>query len=128
MADVRKRKGKKGTTYQVRYPSKSAATGYAFATFATMKEARAFTENLGSLKDRAGSILMCVPDAVDRWLDTCEKIGRDGCETVEAMTLKDYQRRARIIKEYGWTRELHELEPADIVQFRSWLLKTKHGI
>jgi hypothetical protein len=88
MADIRKRKGKKGTTYQVRYPSKSAATGYAFATFATLKEARAFTENLGSVKDRAGCMSMRVPDAVDRWLDICEKIGRDGRETVEAMTLK----------------------------------------
>jgi integrase len=125
MADIRKRKGKKGTTYQVRYPSKSAATGYAFATFATLKEARAFTENLGSLKDRAGSMSLRVPDAVDRWLDICEKIGRDGRETVEAMTLKDYQRRARIIKDYSWTKKLHELEPADIVQFRSWLLENK---
>jgi integrase len=125
MADIRKRKGKKGTTYQVRYPSKSAATGYAFATFATLKEARAFTENLGSVKDRAGCMSMRVPDAVDRWLDICEKIGRDGRETVEAMTLKDYKRRAKIIKEYSWTKELHELESADIVQFRSWLLENK---
>lgn len=125
MADIRKRKGKKGTTYQVRYPSKSAATGYAFATFATLKEARTFTENLGSLEDRAGRMSLRVPDAVDRWLDICEKIGRDGRETVEAMTLKDYQRRATVIKEYGWTKELHELEAADIVQFRSWLLENK---
>src|SRR5450631_3851272 len=117
MTDIRKRKGKKGVTYQVRYATNSVAAGYAYATFTTLKEARAFTENLGSLRDRAVRISLPVPDAVDRWLDTCEKIGRDGRETVETMTLKDYTRRANVIKEYEWTKELHELEPADIVQF-----------
>jgi integrase len=45
MADIRKRVGKKGITYQVRYPSKAAKSGYAFATFSTLKEARAFRED-----------------------------------------------------------------------------------
>jgi len=45
MADIRKRQGKKGVTYQVRYPNKSTKSGFSFATFKTMKEARAFTEN-----------------------------------------------------------------------------------
>ena len=40
MADIRKRNGLKGTTYQVRYPSKTTKSGYAYATFATLKEAR----------------------------------------------------------------------------------------
>ena len=45
MADIRKRNGLKGTTYQVRYPSKTTKSGYVYATFATLKEARAFRED-----------------------------------------------------------------------------------
>ena len=45
MADIRKRTGRKGTTYQVRYASKAAKGGYAYATFATLKEARDFLES-----------------------------------------------------------------------------------
>ena len=45
MADIRKRVGKKGTTYQVRYPSKAVKSGYAFKTFVTLKEARGFLES-----------------------------------------------------------------------------------
>jgi hypothetical protein len=37
MADIRKRNGKNGPTYQVRYPSKATKSGYAYATFRTMK-------------------------------------------------------------------------------------------
>lgn len=83
MADIRKRTGSNGTNYQVRYPSKSTKTGYAYATFDTLKEARAFTENLGSLKHIAGGRKVTVPEAVQIWLDTCKKIGRDGREKVE---------------------------------------------
>ena len=45
MSDIRKRVGKKGNTYQVRYPSKATKSGYAFATFDTRKEALAFVES-----------------------------------------------------------------------------------
>ena len=44
MADIRKRSGSKGITYQVRYPSKASKSGYAFKTFSTLKEAREFRE------------------------------------------------------------------------------------
>jgi integrase len=30
-----------------------------------------------------------------------------------------------VIEEYAWTRNLPELEPADVVHFRNWLLQTK---
>lgn len=45
MADIRKRTGSKGTTYQVRYASPEAKSGYAYATFDTLKEARQFRES-----------------------------------------------------------------------------------
>ena len=123
MSDIRKRSGAKGTTYQVRYASKASKTGYAYATFETRKEARSFSENLGGL--RHSSSTLEVPEAVDRWLEICEKIGRDGRETVEPETLKEYRRRASVMREYAWTKSLPELEPPDIVRFRSWLLENK---
>jgi len=125
MADIRKRTGAKGTNYQVRYPSKAAASGYSYATFDTLKEARAFTENLGSIKAAPGDGIIGVPDAVDRWLTICEKIGRDGREKVELETYKEYARRSKVMKEYAWSKPLYELVPADIVAFRNWLLETK---
>lgn len=125
MADIRKRVGRKGTTYQVRYPSKTTKSGYTFATFATLKEARNFTQNLGSLADEISTHIKTVPQAVQLWLDICEKIGRDGREKVEPATLEEYSRRGRVIDEYPWPKELRSLEPSDIVHFRNWLLENK---
>ncbi|KAB1085055.1 site-specific integrase [Neorhizobium galegae] len=124
MADIRKRSGSKGTNYQVRYPSKTAESGYAYATFDTLKEARAFTENLGARKDAPAEVIT-VPVAVERWLTVCQKIGRDGREKVELETYKEYRRRAGVIQEYVWPKPLHELIPADVVAFRNWLLENK---
>jgi integrase len=53
MSDIRKRIGKKGTTYQVRYPDKSSKSGYSYATFETRKEALAFRENAVARKGTA---------------------------------------------------------------------------
>lgn len=121
MADIRKRTGAKGTTYQVRYQSKSTKTGYAYATFKTLKEARAFNENLGSLQHAAGGKLS-VLQAIQKWLDICEKVGRDGREVVEYTTLLGYQHRAVAMKDYPWEKYLHELTPTDVIKFRTWLL------
>ncbi len=125
MADIRKRTGNKGTTYQVRYIREDSPSGYSYATFATLKEARSFTENLGSLSAVPGGSAISVPEAVDRWLDVCERIGRDGREKVELETHKEYSRRAKVIKEYRWTKPLYQLEAPDIVNFRTWLLENK---
>ena len=125
MADIRKRVGRKGTSYQVRYPNKAKQSGYAFKTFDTLKEARAFSHNIGSELEQTRTHIRTVPQGVALWLDICEKIGRDGRETVEPETLKEYKRRAGVIKEYEWPKELCELEPADIVHFRNWLLESK---
>ena len=125
MADIRKRVGKKGTTYQVRYPSKATKSGYAFKSFDTLKQAREFTQNLGSLPAKVSSEITTVPQAVTLWLNICEKIGRDGREKVEPETLKEYGHRGRIMQEYEWPKQLQELEPADVVHFRNWLLENK---
>lgn len=125
MSDIRKRVGRKGTTYQVRYPSKSSKTGYAYATFSTLKEAREFVES-GKARERAASQsskIKTVEQAIQKWLDVCEKEGRRGRDPVTGFTLKTYKYRAEIIKAYSWQKALHELGAPDVVEFRSWLLR-----
>ena len=125
MTDIRKRTGAKGTTYQVRYASPASSTGYAYKTFSTLKEARDFRE--GGAAKIAGYVvrsdIRTVADGLQKWLDICEKEGRDGRDPVTAYTLKNYEWRAEHIKSYPWTKELKELTSPDVVEFRSWLLR-----
>jgi len=125
MSDIRKRTGSKGTTYQVRYPSKATKSGYAYKTFNTLKEARAFREDAHAKKSLGFkcSDVDTVSKAVNKWLDICEKEGLNGREPVTSYTLKNYSYRAEIIKDYDWTKGLNELTPPDVVEFRSWLLR-----
>ena len=125
MADIRKRKGAKGVTYQVRYPSKASKSGYAYATFDTLKEAREFREDSRSrpIGKQLDAELGTVADGVQKWLDVCEKEGRAGRDPVTPYTLKTYRYRASIIKGYDWGKNLHELAAPDVVEFRSWLIR-----
>lgn len=125
MSDIRKRQGPKGTTYQVRYAKPDTKSGYGYASFDTLREARSFLQNLGTMKHAPGGRRTTVEQAVDQWLDICEKIGRNGRETVEKATMIEYRRRAEIIKSYPWNKHLHELVAADVVRFRTWLLQNK---
>ncbi|MHC2424247.1 integrase [Bradyrhizobium elkanii] len=124
MSDIRKRIGAKGTTYQVRYPSKATKSGYAFATFATRKEALEFRDKSrtpeAARTKRAD--IRTVADGVQKLLDICEKEGRKGREPVTRYTLDNYEYRANIIKSYSWEKELQELSQPDVIEFRSWLL------
>lgn len=126
MADIRKRTGSKGTTYQVRYPDPAAKSGYSYATFTTAKEARTFVES-GAIvqRDRTPEIEgpRTVMDATDLWLRVCEKEGLNGREPVTAYTLENYFYRAGFIKDYAWRRGLRQLTAPDVVEFRSWLLR-----
>ncbi|MCR9196220.1 MAG: site-specific integrase [Hyphomonas sp.] len=124
MADIRKREGKKGTTYQVRYPSKTTKSGYAFKTFSTLKEARAFVES-GKVATQDSLVhpeIKTVAQATDRWLKICEKEGLNGREPVTRYTYQNYKYRADFIRQYEWDKSLHELTTPDVVAFRSWLL------
>jgi hypothetical protein len=125
MADIRKRVGKKGTTYQVRYPSKKTKSGYAFATFQTLKEARAFVESGKTREPRSDhhSEIKTVEQATQMWLKICEKEGLNGREPVTPHTCQNYEYRAGFITRYDWQKEIQELTPPDIVAFRSWLLR-----
>ncbi len=126
MADIRIRKNK-NKPYQVRFIDPATATGFAYRSFRTMKEARHFAAlRLVSEPEHVPlSKRIQVEEAVLNWLNICEKIGRDGREAVEPQTLKEYQRRAKVICEYSWTKDIHQLLPTDIIEFRSWLIENK---
>tara|TARA_R110002049_G_scaffold308839_2_gene514428 strand:- start:19278 stop:20477 length:1200 start_codon:yes stop_codon:yes gene_type:complete len=127
MSDIRKRTGKTGTTYQVRYPSNATSSGYAFKSFRTVKAARHFlAERIIEGPGEPGVHKpISVVDAVNLWLNVCENIGRDGREKVEPQTLVEYRRRAKVIREYRWEKYVNELLPTDVIAFRSWLLENK---
>lgn len=122
MTDIRKRAGRRGTTYQVRF---RGPKGYEYRTFDTMKEARAFREDRPAQKRLGGrsAEIVTVDQAVDRWMDICAKEGRDGRDPITTHTRKCYQYRADLMKAYPWTKELADLGAPDVVEFRSWLLK-----
>ena len=124
MADIRKRNGKKGTSYQVRYASKASKTGYAFKTFQTLKEARHFIESGKSQQDQyiTDKSINSIHQAVQKWLDICEKEGTDGNDPVTLYTLKNYQYFSKYMRAYPWSKPIQELQPPDIVEFRSWLM------
>src|SRR5687768_3145374 len=126
MSDIRKRTSKNGTSYQVRYADKTSRTGYSYKSFETAKAARDFRENLAALSANAalGKKTLSVKEAVKKWLEICEKEGLNGREPVTAYTLENYKYRAEFIKSYAWTKDLHELSAPDVVEFRSWLLRS----
>lgn len=124
MSDIRKRVGKKGTTYQVRYPSKATKSGYAYATFETLKAARDFIES-GKARSKdcfSGSEITTVAEAVEKWLQICVREGCDGRDPITRYTEKTYTRRAEVMKQFAWEKPLQELQSPDVVRFRSWLL------
>src|SRR5262245_57781206 len=119
MSDIRKRVGAKGITYQVRYSTKAAKSGYAYKTFTTRKEALAFRED-GSARAAsapASTEIRAVAQGVQKWLNICEKEGRNGREPVTRYTLDNYQYRADIMMRYPWEKDLHELTKPDIIAF-----------
>src|SRR5690348_370077 len=111
MSDIRTRRGRKGTTYQVRYRDPTKQSGYGFATFETRKEALDFRENAAQrLKSRP----LChetrsVAQGLQKWLEVCEKEGCNGREPITKGTLQNYEYRVGIINAYDWTKQLHEL-------------------
>jgi len=125
MADIRKRTGAKGVTYQVRYPSKASKSGYAYATFDTMKEARQFREDSRKRDSKllSDAEISTVPMAIEKWLHICATEGTDGNDPVTSYTLKNYEYAANFMRAYPWEIAMQELRPPDIVKFRSWLIE-----
>lgn len=130
MADIRKRNSKTGVSYQVRFVDPSTASGYGYRSFRTWKAAQSFKAEReldetgqGMLASAAGDVRH-VTDAIDLWLDICARVGRDGREPIEPVTLIEYRRRAAVMRRYVWAKPVQQLVTTDIVQFRTWLLET----
>jgi len=87
-----------------------------------MKEARAFEGDAGARGRSLSNDICTVDQGLKKWLEICEKEGKDGGDPVTKGTVQNYEYRAGIIRSYNWTKPLHELKPPDIVEFRSWLL------
>lgn len=126
MSDIRKRNGRTGTTYQVRYRSAAKPGSYSYVSFKTRKEAKAFLES-GTVARRAGlqkSPIKTVDQAIDAWLHACEHLGRDDRPPVSSATLENYQWRARTMKAFRWEALLQDVTETDVRAFRSWLKET----
>jgi integrase len=123
MSDIRKRTGKNGATYQVRYVDLASSTGYSYQTFTTAKEARAFRE--GPKQSPVGAMGKTVAQAVDEWLKICATEGRDGRPPVSDATMRYYRYIGEGMKVYPWQTGVRGLTKADIVAFRSSLIAEK---
>ncbi len=126
MSDIRKRAGKKGTTYQVRYADDSSKVGYSYASFRTLKEAKAYSQDSQSWRSKSALDDKTVSEAVDMWLKICQTEGREGRDPVSTATYKYYSYIAGKMKSYPWTKGISALAKPDIVNFRSWLI-SEHG-
>lgn len=132
MADIRKRISNDGiTSYQVRYASTATQSGYAYKSFPTLKQARAFREDSRQRNDDRvhhdhGGI-KTVPQAVDKWLDICITEGTENHEPITRYTQKTYAYRAEIMKRYDWPVRLQELRASHIQEFKGWLLRQCTG-
>ncbi len=62
-------------------------------TFDTRKEAVTFRESLRALRDRGprSRDIRTVEQGLQKWLDVCEKEGRNGGDPVTNYTLKNHQ-------------------------------------
>lgn len=121
MADIRKRKGTTGPSWQVRYHD--PASGKArYKSFARRKEADAFLSTLGRSDFVHDRDTISLSEAAERWLKVCESTGRKGREPVEASTLRKYQEHADIIQELIGGRRLNTLTSVICDQFRDELL------
>ncbi len=125
MADIRRRHNADGSVgYQVRYIDKSKKSGFGYRTFFRAKDANQFKARM-ELEEQAGLGALpklTVPDAVEKWLDICEKEGTDGNDPVSPYTLENYHYYARFMTGYAWPCSIAELKPPHIVDYRSWLI------
>ena len=123
MADIRKRTGKKGTTYQVRYPSNASKSGFAFKTFVTLNDARNFAKMVAHDLLPIGRPPLPSMKAYRFGSMRVRRKDEAGVGRLPPYTLKTHRYRADIIKAYSWPKPLAELAAPDVVQFRSWLLQ-----
>jgi integrase len=96
MANIRARKGKTGTTYQVRYTDAEGVLRY--KNFAQKGAARQFAGTYKTLAREPQEKPKLLNDALDTWLHVCEHVGRKGREPVEIHTLRHYRSEANHLR------------------------------
>lgn len=92
MAYIVKRNRVKGTVYQVRYGNPERSI-----TFDRRKDAQHFIENIPKDSFVHKNDSVDLKRAVSHWLEVCEKYGRKGRPPVEASTLRQYKKHAKIL-------------------------------
>jgi len=121
MSDIRKRFGKKGVSWQVRYAD--ASTGQLrYKSFPRRKDADLFLSELSGSDFVHDRDTITVSKAGDRWLEVCELTGRKGREPVEPSTLRKYKLHDRIISTMIGGVMLNALTPVVCNEFRDALL------
>jgi len=121
MADIRKRHGKNGVTWQARF--KDRKTGkIRYKTFPRRMDAEAFLSTIHSSNYMHDSDTVTLSEAADRWLDVCMTTGRKGREPIEASTARKYTEHSKIIGDMFGGVRLNQLTPSLCNRFRDELL------
>ena len=121
MAFIQTLKGKKGAIYKVHY--KEPLTGKRRCkSFERMKAAQHFRDNVPKSEYLHDSDTVTMAIAAEKWLDTCERIGRKGREPVEKSTIKPYRLHARYIKDMIGDVRLNQLDSVVCERFKNDLL------
>ncbi len=121
MTDIRKRTGKRGVSWQVRF--KDARTGKRhYKSFPRRKDAEAFISETTLPQYIADSQTITVAEAADRWLKVCKTTGRKGREPIELSTARKYEEHVGKIKTLIGNLKLNELTPVRCSEFCEDLL------
>jgi integrase len=112
MASIIPRKGKKGTSYQVRWTEtlSSGELRQRSETFSTRKQASAFINSGATAGPGAADPTATLADALDRWIDLAGTTGLRGREPVEKATLRTYRRHTEILKNSHGAVRLSDLD------------------
>lgn len=121
MSDIRKRTGKKGQTWQVRY-NDSHSGKVRYKTFPRRKDADVFLLDVLRSDYIHDTDTVTFTEAADRWLHVCKTTGRKGREPVESSTARKYEEHIKIIKGISGGNKLNKLTPVICDQFRDELL------
>ena len=122
MADIRKRNGPRGVSWQVRFHDPNSGK-LRYKSFPRRKDADAFLTTLSSSGFLHDKDTVSVAVAAERWIHVCGTTGRKGREPVEASTLRKYEEHAEIIKDLIGGTKLNALTPVSCDRFRDELLK-----
>jgi len=121
MADIRKKTGKKGPTWQVRFNDPNSGK-VRYKTFPRRKDADAYLSNMSHPGFIHEKDTIALSEAAERWLHVCKTTGRKGREPVENSTSRKYAEHCEIIKGMIGGVKINTLTPVRCDKFRDELL------